>query len=139
MTTRAPVTATSTRAEVLVATGLVVAATGLVAVVDPHERGHYPGCPFLALTGLYCPFCGGLRAVHDLTHLDLVGALARNPLVVIALPLALFAWYRWVRRTFTGQSRPLALPSWWGWAALGVLAVFWVARNLPGMTWLSPA
>jgi hypothetical protein len=138
-TRRPPVTATSTRAEVLVATGLLIAATGLVAAVDPHEGGHYPGCPFLALTGLYCPLCGGLRAVHDLTRLDVVDALARNPLVVLALPVVMLFWFRWVRRTLTGQGRPRSLPSWWGWAVLAVLAVFWVARNLPGMTWLSPA
>ena len=40
----------------------------LVAAVDPHTSGRYPTCPFHAVTGLWCPGCGGLRAVHDLTH-----------------------------------------------------------------------
>lgn len=35
-------------AGVLVAAAAVVA---FVAVVDPNEQGHYPTCPFLALTG----------------------------------------------------------------------------------------
>ena len=34
------------------------AAVGYVAAVDPNESGHYPTCPFLAVTGLLLP---GLR------------------------------------------------------------------------------
>ncbi len=129
----------SARADVLAATGLVLAGTVLVAVVDPHEGGHYPTCPLLAITGLYCPFCGGLRAAHDLTRLDVLGALDRNPLFVVALPLILWAYTRWARRAFTGRPAPLPLPSWWGWVLLAVLAVYFVLRNLPGWDWLSPA
>ncbi|MGO4256450.1 DUF2752 domain-containing protein [Marmoricola sp. RAF53] len=129
----------STRGDVLAATGIALVGTALVAVLDPNEGGHYPTCPLLAITGLYCPFCGGLRAAHDLTRLDVLGALDRNPLFVVALPLILWAWWRWARRAFTGKPEPLALPSWWGWALLAVLGVYFVARNLPGMGWLSPA
>lgn len=136
-------TATSTtgskRSEVLAVTGVVLLGTVAVGAVDPHQAGHYPTCPFLAITGLYCPFCGGLRAVHDLTRLDVIGALDRNPLVVIALPLVLWAWVRWVRRAWTGRPVPLRLPHWYGWALLGVLGLFLVLRNLPGWSWLSPA
>lgn len=132
-------TGRSTRAEVLTATGIVLAGTALVAAVNPNESGHYPTCPLLAVTGLYCPFCGGLRAAHDLTRFDVAGALDRNPLFVIALPLIIWAYARWARRAFTGKPEPLALPKWWGWALLAVLAVYFVLRNLPGMDWLSPA
>jgi hypothetical protein len=130
---------TSTRSEVLVATGIVLAGTALVAVVDPHQGGHYPTCPLLAVTGLYCPFCGGLRAAHDLTRLDLLGALDRNPLFVVALPVLLWAYARWARRAFTGRPVPMALPRWWGWGLLGLLAAYFVLRNVPGWSWLSPA
>ena len=41
--------------------------------------GHYPTCPFLAITGWYCPGCGSLRAVHDLLHGDLAGAVRPQP------------------------------------------------------------
>ena len=141
--TRAPVSGPaadrSSRSEVLVATVITGVATAVVALRDPNSPGHYPGCPFLAMTGLYCPLCGGLRAVHDLTHLDPLGALSRNPLVTLMAPVALFAWVRWVRRSFTGRGARLVPPSWWGWALAALVAVFWVARNLPGMSWLSPA
>ena len=66
--------------------GMVAAAAALgtayVASVDPNQPGHYPLCPTYALAGIYCPGCGMLRATHDLAHLDVAGAFARNPLSV---------------------------------------------------------
>src|SRR5690625_7711161 len=72
------------------------AATLLLALRNPHAGG-YGMCPILAFTGYLCPTCGGLRAVHDLAHLDLAGAWAMNPLLTIALPVAalLIAGWWW--------------------------------------------
>src|SRR5687768_7002451 len=57
------------------ATALGVAgAAAYVSVVDPHQPGHYPACPFLAVTGLFCPGCGGLRCAHALAHGDVPAA-----------------------------------------------------------------
>lgn len=120
-------------------TGLIgLGATTLLAAVDPNQTGHYPTCPLLALTGLYCPFCGGMRAVHDLVHLDLLGALARNPLVVVMLPFVVLAWLAWARSAFTGRRAPVA-PHWLLPAVLVLLAGFGILRNVPGWSWLSPA
>jgi hypothetical protein len=109
----------------------------LVAVLDPNRPGHYPVCPFLALTGWYCPGCGGLRAVHALLHADPAQALARNPLVVLLLPVLAVAWARWLRRAWRGV-RTGQWPGWMLWAGLAVLVGFGVARNLPGAGWLAP-
>ena len=51
----------------------------------------YPLCIFKATTGLPCLTCGGTRALIRLAHLDIVGALAMNPLVASAL-IALVPW-----------------------------------------------
>jgi hypothetical protein len=115
------------------------AALGVVAVVDPNQPGHYPTCPFLALTGYYCPGCGMLRAVHDLAHGDLSGAMARNPLAVVVIPLVLAAYALWVRRLWRGVPSRWTAPAWVPYAAVGVFILFGVLRNLPGWTWLSPA
>ena len=116
---------------------LVLAAAGGATAVallvrSPHLPGSYGFCPFLALTGAYCPGCGGLRAVHDVLGGDLAGAWAMNPLVVVVLPVLVGLWARWAWRGWRG--RPVAPP---GTAAIVglavVLAVFTVARNLPAL------
>ncbi len=119
---------------------VAAAAAGLVLYsVDPHEGGHYPTCPFLATTGLFCPGCGSLRAIHDLLHGDLAGSLARNPAILLALPYLVLALVTWVLRT-TGRPAPrsTSLPPWAIWTLLAGVLAYGVLRNLPGATWLSP-
>lgn len=119
---------------------LLLAAVGLVSgtlvtVVDVNQPGHFPVCPFRALTGLDCPFCGGLRAVHDLGHGRLVAALDQNALVTLAVPLAVLWWLSWTVRSMRARpARPT--PRWAVPVTLAVLLVFWVVRNLPGVPFL---
>lgn len=119
--------------------GAAVAATTLVAAVDPNESGHYPTCPFLMVTGYYCPGCGSLRALHDLAHGDLAGAVARNPLMVLAAGGLLVGFVLWARRLWRGLPRTWVAPPALLYVLLTVVLAFWVLRNLPGWTWLSPA
>ncbi|MEU4834953.1 DUF2752 domain-containing protein [Streptosporangium sp. NPDC023615] len=93
--------AARSRVAVPVSLGIAAAAAvAFVAAVDPNEPGHYPPCPFLVLTGLYCPGCGGLRAVHALAHGDPPAALGLNPLVVILIPVVVALWGRWTLRVW---------------------------------------
>lgn len=48
-----------------------------------------PACPFLALTGVPCPFCGLTRATIALGHGDVHGALGFHPLAPLVLALIL--------------------------------------------------
>lgn len=123
----------------LAATTVALAGVLVVATVDPHEPGHYPTCPFLWLTGLYCPGCGSLRAVHDLAHLDLAGAWGMNPALVLAVPYLLLTALAWWRRSLTGAPRRWLAPAWVIWALLAAVCVYWVARNVPALApWLAP-
>jgi hypothetical protein len=119
------------------ATALVGA--GYVAGVDPNVAGHYPTCPFLAVTGWYCPGCGGLRAVHALAEGDVMTALARNPFAVVVLGYLAVTWALWLQRTISGRPRRWLAPPWVLYGVLAAILAFWVLRNLPGWTWLSPA
>jgi hypothetical protein len=126
-------------APLAVATGLL-AWTAALRLRDPHVGGSWGYCPFLAVTGLPCPMCGGLRAVNNLTHGDVVGALSSNLLVVLALPLAVAFWLRWYqvasgRRAGWGFRLPRPATV---WVWFGVLVVFGVVRNLPFGGWLAP-
>jgi Protein of unknown function (DUF2752) len=112
---------------------------GYVASVDPNVAGHYPGCPLLAITGWYCPGCGSLRALHALGHGDLVTALARNPFAVVGLAYVVISWALWLGRTARGRPPRWLAPPWVLYGVLGAILAFWVLRNVPGWTWLSPA
>jgi hypothetical protein len=111
----------------------------LLGTVDPHVPGFYPVCPSYALTGLYCPGCGTLRALHDLWHLDLAGAWSMNPLAVLALPFLVASWLAWARRAVTGAPRRWISPPWVPRALLLVVLAFWVLRNVPALSpYLAP-
>ncbi len=110
-----------------------LAGTAYIAQVDPHEGGHYPTCPSLWLTGLYCPGCGSLRAIHNLAHLDVAGAWAMNPLAVVVIPWLLWRWVAW---TLSLLGRPVHRPPAPAWALYLLFAgviIYTVARNIPAL------
>jgi hypothetical protein len=101
----------------------------LTAALSPEQPGHYPSCPFRAITGFACPGCGSLRTLHDLAYGHFTAALTHNAMLVIMLPFAMAAWLR----TITGRTDAVASPRWLSCAAIAVLAVWTVVRNLPAM------
>lgn len=116
-------------------------ALGLMAVlqvVDPNEPGHYPTCPFLLVTGWWCPGCGSMRMLHHLGDGDLPAAAAMNPFALALLPVLVLYWLAWLRRTATGRPRGMPAPAWVVWGFAAVTVVFTVLRNLPGTGVLAP-
>jgi len=142
MTTTVVSPAARTRARRVVApvatiTGLA-AATVALHLRDPHASGSWGYCP-ISLLGIYCPGCGGLRAVNDLTHGELIGAASSNALLLLAMPFAVFLLARWAIDAWRGRQRGLPALSSWPVLSVGIAltSVFTVARNLPG-SWLAP-
>lgn len=121
--------------------GAALSAAAAVALRDPHEPGSWGFCPVLALTGFYCPGCGGLRAVHDVLHGDLLAALQSNLMGLVLCGLLAALWVAW----FLGRwrERPVAwdrlVPPAAGYAVLALFVVFSVFRNTPWGSWLAPA
>lgn len=118
--------------------GAAAAFVGYVAAVDPNVAGHYPTCPFLALTGQYCPGCGSLRAVHALAHGDVGAAIGLNVLAVAVIPVLVVVWLRWTAARRTGRRRAGLAPAWAVWALAGLVGTFWLVRNLPFGAALAP-
>ena len=126
-------------APTLLAAGLL-ALSVLLHLRDPHRSGSWGYCPWLLLTGTFCPGCGGLRAVNELTHGDLRAAASSNLLFVSSVPL-LAAWWvrsmtnRWRGAPGTPEARRhvvLAL------LFLAVAVGFAVLRNTATGAWLAP-
>jgi hypothetical protein len=74
--------------------GVSCAALAIVYTFPPAEQAFYPRCPFYAVTHMLCPGCGGTRALYEMLHLNLPGALHYNALVTVLIPLVL-AWLAW--------------------------------------------
>lgn len=69
---------------------------------DPHRHASWGLCPLFALTGLYCPGCGGMRAVNDVTNGNLRAAVSSNVLALTLLPVVVGWWLIEVRNRWRG-------------------------------------
>ena len=124
----------------VVLAAVVLGLSVLLHLRDPHSTGSWGLCPWLFLTGTYCPGCGGLRAVNDLTRGDVAGAASSNLLLVTALPVLGLVWVRTVADRWQGRVRA-PRPALRTTLAVGVLVValaFAVLRNTGAGAWLAP-
>jgi len=118
-----------------------IAGVVLLGAFDPAHSGIFPPCPVRYLTGLYCPGCGSLRALHALLHGDLRLAWAMNPLTMMLLPFIGYGLISEVHRHFRGRAMPGMMLSAGSIRALcAVIVLFGVVRNLPvhPFDWLAP-
>lgn len=124
---------TRSRADAILKGVLVLAVVGALLVLflfNPQQHGFYPFCLFYRTTGLLCPGCGSLRALHELLHGHWLGALRLNPLLVLSLPVLVF----WAAKTAFRKresNRSSGIPDPWIWTGLIVLLLFGIVRNLP--------
>ncbi|WP_367323866.1 DUF2752 domain-containing protein [Streptomyces sp. HUAS ZL42] len=116
----------------------VVGAFAYVGTVDPNQPGHYPVCPLLRLTGIYCPGCGGLRSAHAFVHGDFLTALHDNAAAVIAYVGFAVVWTVWVVGAVRGRPTRMQPGPAQLWTLGAFLLVFTVVRNLPFGGWLHP-
>lgn len=123
---------------------LLIGGLGLVTIAlhlrDPHAQGSWGFCPSAAILGIYCPGCGGLRAVNDLTNLRLVDAASSNLLFVAFVPVVVFVLARWSLKRWQGE---VYLPRFlsseqFAYVLIALMAVFTVLRNLSPFDWLAP-
>ena len=111
---------------------LGAAGVALLYAFDPRNPGLFPPCPFLGLTGCYCPGCGTLRALHVLLRGDVAGALGYNVVTVLSLPFIAYSFGTGAMRAFGLKApRPVFVHPRWIWALLAGIVAFWVLRNVP--------
>jgi hypothetical protein len=140
--TTPPIINASERSRTLAWVGGLSVAFALIVVgailfrFNPSEHGFFPRCFLKSLTGLDCPGCGGLRAMHQLLHGHILAAFQLNPLLLLMLPLAAFYGLRQLICLATGRvlAHPFRNPRWLGVFAFVVVA-FGVLRNLPWRSW----
>jgi hypothetical protein len=93
-------------------------------------------CPFLLITGLDCPFCGGSRMIGDLLRGDVPAAADHNAYALVVLIPAVVAVVVGMYRQELGLAArhwPSGAPGRLRSTALITTTVAWgVLRNLPG-------
>lgn len=112
--------------------GALAAGVAVMLVLHFFPPGHYPiypVCPLRQHTGLDCPGCGGLRAMHQLTNGNFAAAWHLNPFVFVLAPLGIYETavrFSANRARLSLLARPRLL------LALGLLLLaFTILRNLP--------
>ena len=126
---------TQTKRYIFIGIGVLVLLS-LYFFFNPSDfHGYYPECLFHKHTGYHCPGCGSQRAIHDLTHLNFIGAISHNPLMVFTF---LFGGFLFVfkRDTFTKIIYHYRSP----YNIFGLILVYWILRNIPfaPFTYLAP-
>ena len=117
---------------------LAVGAGAVLFFFDPARHAFYPSCLFYRTTGLQCPACGCLRALHHLLHGELLQAIRFNALLVLSLPFLAVLGLRSAAHCFNPKLRREPLPSAVFWGALALATLFAVARNFPSLAaWFS--
>lgn len=106
----------------------------LLRLATAHPSVWIPTCPTNQYLGFLCPGCGSMRATHHLLNLRLGEAFDHNPLlVVLGVPLAVVYIIEQFMSACLAR-RPVLIPrsATLAWAALAILLLFAIARNLPG-------
>ena len=109
-------------------TAIVVGGVWFLTTQNPEASPFYPPCLFHKATSLHCPGCGTGRAAHAMLNGNWERAMLMNPLLIVLIPAVL------AMIVFPQVTRWKFLPALVG----GLLAVYWILRNLPGFEWLAP-
>jgi hypothetical protein len=99
-------------------------------------------CPLYYATDLFCAGCGSQRAIHHLIHFDLFTAFRYNPLLILTLPILIYAFAIQYINYVTGSKRRVKLfySKIFIIVYFGVAILYSVLRNIPHepFTYLAP-
>lgn len=120
----------------------VVVCIGIyVYFFNPLDGFFYPPCWFHELTGLFCAGCGITRASHSLLNGQIIKAIDYN----VLLPLFLLVILFWIVKIggifiFNKTINLTYKPKWLYWLIGGIVALFFVLRNIPHpqLLWMAP-
>jgi hypothetical protein len=102
-----------------------VATLAFLYFFSPEEFPFYPRCLLFTFTGLSCPGCGSLRAIHHLLHGEVLRAFQLNAMFVLAIPVGLV-----VGGWLLLRRGDLDLDERWLWPFIALSVLFGIARNL---------
>lgn len=114
----------------------------IMCFVDFEASKVVPPCAIHALTGLFCPGCGGTRAVNALLHGKILLSAYYHPFVVyVAIVGGWFMLSQTIQRLSRGKARiGLHFRMIYMWIGLGLIAINCIVKNViffvNGSVWL---
>lgn len=111
---------------------ILAAAVAFIVHRNPYTSSVTGPCMLLHLTGLYCPGCGGTRAVYSLATGDVAGALGMNAFVtLLVVPPAILGLTWWLLHSLQVKVPRIRIGLPVVGIYLGVLVAFTALRNVP--------
>jgi hypothetical protein len=111
---------------------VITLAAAVLLRFPPRQNSFYPRCPIFEYLHLQCPGCGVTRALAALLRGHLAEAIHFNALTTLLLPFAaaygVLCYRRFLQHKALRWPQP---PPTVIYAALALIAVFTVLRNLP--------
>lgn len=100
----------------------------LAETIQAAGQGYFP-CPFRTFTGLYCPGCGGTRAVSALLHGHVLQSFYYHPLVpYAAFTVPAFLVYVLYHKKRNRSGSPMVWKTFL-FLGLGILIVNFLVKN----------
>lgn len=100
-----------------------------IKIVWKIINGQMP-CLFQELTGLYCPGCGGTRAVKALLKGKILTSILYHPIVVYAILVAgLFAASYLIYRKTNNPKFRLCFDEKYAYFGIGIIVINFVVKN----------
>lgn len=91
---------------------------------------HFP-CMMVAVFGLYCPGCGGTRAVSALLHGNILQSLWYHPLVLYCVVIyGGFMVTHTLERLHIGRIKGWKFHDWYLYVAVVIAIGNWILRNV---------
>ena len=107
----------------------------MIPMVEAYIRQGLP-CLFHLLTGLYCPGCGGTRAVKYLLQGQILKSIQYHPLVVyVAVVAAGGAASHLLARILHRPGLKMSKYDWYVYIGIGVIVVNWIFKNILLVVW----
>ena len=116
----------------------LAAGAGVWAVYHFALGGTVPRMPcfFDKVLGIYCPGCGGTRALTSLVHGRLLEALWYHPLIpYLAVVGGGFMLTQGMERLGIRQVRGWRYHAWYLYAAIGLIVLNFIVKNVLRLFW----
>lgn len=87
-------------------------------------------CLFRALTGLYCPGCGGTRAVKALLKGEVITSFFYHPLIIyVVLVFVVFAFSWFIHEKTKNPKFRLHFDNKYAYIGIGIIVINFVVKN----------